>query len=138
MGFCNPRSSLGGMPPLRSVFLPPVLMYPLYLPPLSTYFWSWHSFFRDLLRSYGIKTHHLNPNWILHISTLVNLCECYWSTCECYLGSEPHFAIWLKLLTTRILPDEVNPTMVGGANIQLRLTREYFYIPFISSNGGCH
>jgi hypothetical protein len=24
--------------------------------------------------------------------------------------------------------------MVGGASIQLRLTREYFYIPFMSSN----
>src|SRR5438132_9839023 len=33
------------------------------------------SFFRDLLRWYGIELINLNPNSILHISTFNHLCE---------------------------------------------------------------
>jgi hypothetical protein len=46
-----------------------------------------HPFLRDLLFAYGIQLHDLNPNTILHIA-------CFITLCECFLGIEPHWALW--------------------------------------------
>jgi hypothetical protein len=46
-----------------------------------------HDFLRDLLFAYGIQLHDLNPNTILHIA-------CFITLCECFLGVEPHWALW--------------------------------------------
>ena len=45
-----------------------------------------HRFLRGLLHHYRIKSQHLNPNGIQHISAFVVLCEGY-------LGIEPHFEL---------------------------------------------
>jgi hypothetical protein len=46
-----------------------------------------HPFLRGLLFAYGIQLHDLNPNSILHIA-------CFITLCECFLGIEPHWALW--------------------------------------------
>jgi hypothetical protein len=46
-----------------------------------------HSFLRGLLFAYGIQLHDLNPNSIVHIA-------CFITLCECFLGIEPHWALW--------------------------------------------
>jgi hypothetical protein len=46
-----------------------------------------HPFLRGLLFAYGIQLHDLNPNTILHIA-------CFIMLCECFLGIEPHWALW--------------------------------------------
>src|SRR6266540_497486 len=72
-------------------------------------------FFRGLLHFYKIELVHLNPNYILHISTFIHLCEAY-------LGIEPHFALFHHLfqVTTR---QRSEPVVVGDALIQLRHNR---------------
>jgi hypothetical protein len=46
-----------------------------------------HPFLHGLLFAYGIQLHDLNPNTILHIA-------CFITLCECFLGIEPHWALW--------------------------------------------
>jgi hypothetical protein len=46
-----------------------------------------HPFPRGLLFTYGIQLHDLNPNTVLHIA-------CFITLCECFLGIEPHWALW--------------------------------------------
>jgi hypothetical protein len=46
-----------------------------------------HPFLQGLLFAYGIQLHDLNPNTILHITCFVTLCDCF-------LGIEPHWAMW--------------------------------------------
>jgi hypothetical protein len=53
-----------------------------------------HSFLRGLLFAYGIQLHDLNPNTILHIAWFVMLCECF-------LGIEPHWALWHRIFIIR-------------------------------------
>jgi hypothetical protein len=67
-------------PGFRVIFLAFVLRG-LSLPP--------HPFLRGLLFAYGIQLHDLNPNTILHIA-------CFITLCECFLGIEPHWALWRK------------------------------------------
>jgi hypothetical protein len=43
-----------------------------------------------LLFAYGIQLHDLNPNTILHIA-------CFIMLCECFLGIEPHWALWRRI-----------------------------------------
>jgi hypothetical protein len=62
----------------RVIFLA-FLLRGLSLPP--------HPFLRGLLFAYGIQLHDLNPNTILHIA-------CFITLCECFLGIEPHWALW--------------------------------------------
>jgi hypothetical protein len=68
----------------RVMFLAFVL-YRLSFPP--------HDFLRGLLFAYGIQLHDLNPNTILHIASFIMLCECF-------LGIEPHWALWCDTLQT--------------------------------------
>jgi hypothetical protein len=53
-----------------------------------------HPFLRGLLFAYGIQLHDLNPNTILHIACFVMLCECF-------LGIEPHWALWRRIFIIR-------------------------------------
>jgi hypothetical protein len=46
-----------------------------------------HPFLQGLLFAYEIQLHDLNPNTILHI-------VCFIMLCECFLGIEPHWALW--------------------------------------------
>jgi hypothetical protein len=46
-----------------------------------------HDFLHGLLFTYGIQLHDLNPNTILHIA-------CFIMLCKCFLGIEPHWALW--------------------------------------------
>jgi hypothetical protein len=53
-----------------------------------------HPFLRGLLFAYGIQLHALNPNTILHIACFVILCECF-------LGIDPHWALWRQIFVIR-------------------------------------
>jgi hypothetical protein len=66
------------LPGFRVIFLAFILRG-LSLPP--------HHFLRGLLFAYGIQLHDLNPNTVLHIA-------CFIMLCECFLGIEPHWALW--------------------------------------------
>jgi hypothetical protein len=69
----------------RVIFLA-FLLRGLSLPP--------HPFLRGLLFAYGIQLHDLNPNTILHIA-------CFITLCECFLGIEPHWALWRRIFIIR-------------------------------------
>jgi hypothetical protein len=49
-----------------------------------------HPLLRGLLFAYGIQLHDLNPNTILHIACSITLYECF-------LGIEPHWALWRRI-----------------------------------------
>jgi hypothetical protein len=53
-----------------------------------------HPFLHGLLFAYGIQLHDLNPNMILHIA-------CYIMLYECFLGIEPHWALWCWIFAVR-------------------------------------
>jgi hypothetical protein len=65
-------------PGFRVIFIA-FLLWGLSLPP--------HPFLRGLLFAYGIQLHDLNPNTTLCIA-------CFITICECFLGIEPHWALW--------------------------------------------
>jgi hypothetical protein len=71
------------------------------------------SFFRGLLYFYGLELQHLHPNSICHISIFVHFCEAF-------LGIEPHFDLFRFLFRIKPQPSSDNPSVVGGAGIQLR------------------
>jgi hypothetical protein len=70
-------------------------------------------FFRGLLYYYGLELHHLNPNSICHISIFIHFCEAF-------LGIEPHWDLFRFLFRVKPQPTTKNPSVVGGAGIQLR------------------
>jgi hypothetical protein len=72
-------------PGFRVIFIA-CLLRGLSLPP--------HPFLRGLLFAYGIQLHDLNPNTILHIA-------CFITLCECFLGIEPHWALWRQIFVIR-------------------------------------
>jgi hypothetical protein len=71
------------------------------------------SFFRGLLYYYGIELHHLNPNFICHISIFIHFCEAF-------LGIEPHWDLFRFLFRVKPQPTMKKLAVVGGAGIQLR------------------
>jgi hypothetical protein len=72
-------------PGFRVIFLA-FLLRGLSLPP--------DPFLRGLLFAYGVQLHDLNPNTILHIA-------CFITLCECFLGIEPHWALWRRIFMIR-------------------------------------
>jgi hypothetical protein len=74
-----------------------------------------HPFLRGLLFAYGIQLHDLNPNSVLHIA-------CFITLCECFLGVEPHWALWRRIFLIR----HPLPYQTGGFGVQVR--------PSVSSN----
>jgi hypothetical protein len=71
------------------------------------------SFFRGLLYYYGLKLHHLNPNSICHISIFIHFYEAF-------LEIEPHWDLFRFLFRVKPQPTSKNPSVAGGAGIQLR------------------
>ena len=56
------------------------------------------AFFSGLLSYYKIQFHHLTPNFFVHISIFVHLCEAF-------LGIEPHFELFRYLFHLKPQPD---------------------------------
>jgi hypothetical protein len=84
-----------------------------------------HPFLRGLLFAYGIQLHDLNPNSILHIA-------CFITLCECFLGIEPHWALWHRIFAIR----HPLPYQTGGFGVQVRPDIEYFNLQAPENNPG--
>jgi hypothetical protein len=68
------------------------------------------NFFSGILYYYGIQLHHLTPNFFVHLSVIVQLCEAY-------LGIEPHFDLFCHLFHLKPQPNSTKLDVVGGAGI---------------------
>jgi hypothetical protein len=68
-----------------------------------------------LLFAYGIQLHDLNPNTILHI-------VCFITLYECFLGIEPHWALWRRIFVIRRPLDY----QTGGFSCQVHPDVKYF------------
>jgi hypothetical protein len=84
-----------------------------------------HPFLRGLLFAYGIQLHDLNPNTILHIA-------CFIMLCECFLGIEPHWALWRQIFIIR----RPQHYQTGGFSCQVRQDVEYFNLQTPENNPG--
>jgi hypothetical protein len=84
-----------------------------------------HPFLRGLLFAYGIQLHDLNPNTILHIA-------CFITLCECFLGIEPHWALWRRIFVIR----RPLPFQTGGFGCHVRPDVEYFNLQTPKDNPG--
>jgi hypothetical protein len=104
-------------PPRFRVIFIAFLLWGLSLPP--------HSFLRGLLFAYGIQLHDLNPNTILHIA-------CFITLCECFLGIEPHWALWRRIFVIR----RPLSFQTGGFNCQVRPDVPYFSLQTPENNPG--
>jgi hypothetical protein len=84
-----------------------------------------HPFLRGLLFAYGIQLHDLNPNTILHIA-------CFITLCEYFLGIEPHWALWRRIVVIR------HPLryQTGGFSCQVRMDVPYFNLQTTENNSG--
>jgi hypothetical protein len=84
-----------------------------------------HEFLHGLFFAYGIRLHDLNPNTIHHIA-------CFITLCECFLGIEPHWALWRRIFViTRPLQYQT-----GGFNCTVRLKVDYFSLRTPENNPG--
>jgi hypothetical protein len=84
-----------------------------------------HPFLRGLQFAYGIQLHDLNPNAILHIA-------CFIMLCECFLGIEPHWALWRRIFVIR----RPLPFQTGGFSYQVRPDVPYFNLQMPKNNPG--
>jgi hypothetical protein len=82
-----------------------------------------HPFLRGLLFAYGIQLHDLNPNTILHI-------VCFITLCECFLGFEPHWALWRQIF---IIWHPL-PFQKGSFSCQVRPDVPYFILQTPKNN----
>ena len=81
------------------------------------------AFFSGLLSYYKIQFHHLTPNFFVHISIFVHLCEGF-------LGIEPHFELFRFLFHLKPQQDSYKLDVVGGAGLHLTQGKEKVYIPY--------
>jgi hypothetical protein len=104
-------------PPGFRVIFVAFLLRGLSLPP--------HPFLRSLLFAYGIQLHDLNPNTILHIA-------CFITLGECFLGIEPHWALWRRIFAVR------HPLryQTGGFSCQVCSDVPYFNLQMPENNLG--
>ena len=70
------------------------------------------NFFSGLLYYYVIQLHHLTPNFFVHLSIFVQLCEAF-------MGIEPHFELFCHLFHLKRRPNYTKMDVVGGVGIQL-------------------
>jgi hypothetical protein len=103
-------------PGFRVLFLA-FLLRGLSLPP--------HPFLQGLHFAYGIQLHDLNPNTILHIA-------CFMTLCECFLGIEPHWALWRRIFVIKC-PQHYQ---TGGFNYQVHQDVDYFNLQTPENNPG--
>jgi hypothetical protein len=101
-------------PPRFRVIFIAFLLRGLSLPP--------HPFLRGLLFAYGIQLHDLNPSTILHIA-------CFITLCECFLGIEPHWALWRRIFVIR-------RPLTSGFSCQVRQDIPYFNLQTPENNPG--
>jgi hypothetical protein len=103
-------------PGFRVIFLA-FMLRGLLLPP--------HPFLCSLLFAYGIQLHDLNPNTIPHIA-------CFITLCECFLGIEPHWALWRWIFAIR------HPVryQTSGFSYQVRPDIPYFNLQMPENNPG--
>ena len=87
------------------------------------------SFFRGLLRYYGLELTHMTPNSIGAIAFFIKFCESY-------LGIPPHFGLFHYLYAVRSHPSKEKPKVVGGASFQMRQHRhtQYFKVEMDGTN----
>ena len=84
------------------------------------------SFFRGLMKYYGIKLHHLNPNGVQDISTFTAICEGY-------LKKTPQFELWKYFFSVQLLAPKSEDGVprpsydIGCASIQLRGDRSHLF-----------
>ncbi|KAK1646648.1 hypothetical protein QYE76_064453 [Lolium multiflorum] len=88
-----------------------------------------HPFLRGLLFVYGLQLHHLTPNSILHISIFITLCEAF-------LGVQPNWALWKRILFCRRNGSPNVAYNIGGVVISVRPTVDYFDVKLPDSVQG--
>ncbi|KAK1641990.1 hypothetical protein QYE76_059795 [Lolium multiflorum] len=66
-----------------------------------------HEFLRCLLFSYGIQLWQLTPNSILHLSIFITVCEAF-------LGIDPHWGLWRKIVYVKHHSGNDGPHVVDG------------------------
>jgi hypothetical protein len=84
-----------------------------------------HPFLCGLLYVYGIQLHDLNPNTILHL-------VCFITLCECFVGIEPHWALWRQIFIIR----RPLQYQTGGFSCQVRPDVPYFNLQTPENNPG--
>lgn len=86
-----------------------------------------------MLYFYRLELYNLNPNSMLHVTTFITLYECF-------LGIEPHFAVWKHFFSVKPQPSRGSPVVVGGTGFLLRVctAREYLELSFLTFNKGWH
>ncbi|KAK1661626.1 hypothetical protein QYE76_049785 [Lolium multiflorum] len=90
-----------------------------------------HDFLCGLLFVYGIQLHQLTPNFILHVSIFITLCECF-------LGVHPNWALWKRIFCLRRNGSHNIAYNIGGVVICVRPDVEYFDVKFPDSVQGWH
>jgi hypothetical protein len=86
-------------------------------------------FFKGLLNYYDIEYLNLNPNGIFHVYVFVHFCEAFF-------GIKPHWVVFRKFFRVKPQPSANDPSVVGGAGIQMRedTAEKYLAYKFIDSN----
>jgi hypothetical protein len=81
-----------------------------------------HEFLRRLLISYGIQLWQLTPNSILHLAIFITLCEAF-------LGIDPHWGLWKKILFVKRYNCSNGSFVTGGVGFVVRKDVNYFNFP---------
>jgi hypothetical protein len=84
-----------------------------------------HDFLRGLLFAYGVQLHDLTPNTIVHIA-------CFITLCECFLGIEPHWALWRRVFAVM----HPSPYQTDGFSCLVRPDVKYFNLRNPENNLG--
>jgi hypothetical protein len=88
-------------------------------------------FFKGIMGYYGIEylNLNLNPNGIFHTVVFVHFCEAF-------LGIKPNWILFRKFFRVKPQPSASNPSVVGGAGIQMweDAAEQYLSYKLIDSN----
>jgi hypothetical protein len=88
-----------------------------------------HEFLHGLLFVYGVQLHQLTPNFILHIT-------CFITLCESFLGVEPHWILWKFLFRLRPSVSLSKNPELGGAVVSVRAEVHYLEFSMAASVQG--
>jgi hypothetical protein len=69
-----------------------------------------HPFVRVMIFYYGLDFHHMAPNSILHLASIM--------VCETFLCCEPHFDLWLKTFGVKPKSSDSNLVECGWGHGQ--------------------
>ncbi|KAK1663187.1 hypothetical protein QYE76_051346 [Lolium multiflorum] len=75
------------------------------------------------------RLHQLTPNYILHVSIFITLCECF-------LGVQPNWALWKRIFCLHRNGSHGVAYNIGGVVICVRSDVEYFDVKFPDSVQG--